>query len=183
MPRLKLPDELKKHAVDYAKQRDKARVETNAANRLKTTLRNAVKKHWLAEDLPVGSYIRAAGLEFRFEATENSVIDINYIYKMVEDGEITMAQFLSMLKVDAKAAANVLGGDVVADATTTKVGNKADIRVDTLPVENADDEFVEEKSIVKDRKMVKRRSFGRKPVTAQPARDKPKRRIKTRRGK
>jgi len=180
MPRLKLPEKLKAHATAFAKQQEVARLESNTANRLKTALRNAVKAHWTAEELPIGSYIRAGGLEFKFEATETSVMDVAKIYGMIEDGELTIKQFLSMCKIDSKQAANVLGGDVVASCTTTKIGNKADIRVDTLSVENAEDEYIEERSAIKTR--TKRRVIGSaKLKVAEPA-PRQRRRILTRKG-
>lgn len=121
-------------------------------------LRNAINDHWQKEQLPIGSYIHAGGQEFRYEANETSVIDPADVMQLYEDGDITKEQFLSMVTIRATEAKNVLGGDQVADFTKTVVGNKVDVRMISLPVEQHDDEFV--MSAHKVRKKVKRRVFG-----------------------
>jgi len=101
---------------------------------------------------------------------------------MIEAGELTLKQFLAMCKIDTKQAGNVLGGDVVASCTTTKIGNKADIRVETLSVEDAEDEYIEEKSAVKTRK-INRRVVGTPKLKEAETAPKRTRRIIARRGK
>jgi len=101
---------------------------------------------------------------------------------MYENKEITREQFVRMLKIDMSQAKNVLGGDQVADLEVTSIGDKPDIRISSLPVEQHDDEYIVVERRV--RKKVKRSVLGQ----AIEDRDKPeetqakaKRRIKIRR--
>lgn len=61
---------------------------------------------------------------------------------MYDEEEITREQFIRMINLDSKQLANVLGADQAADLMTVTVGDTLDIRVSSLPVEEADDEFV-----------------------------------------
>lgn len=117
-----------------------------------------MKEHWTKEQLPIGSYIHAGGQQFQYAATETSSIDPEEVMKLYEEGDISREQFLNMVSINAPAAKNVLGGDQVADFTKTVVGNKVDVRMSALPVEQHDDEFV--MSAHKVRKKIKRRVFG-----------------------
>lgn len=157
---------------------EKGREATNAANRKKTEFRNGVKNYWTAEQLPIGSFIRAGGFEFRYEATETTSLDEEAIFKLYEDGEITREQLLRMIKIDAKEAKNILGADQVADLEVKSVGDKLDIRMESLPVEQAEEEFVAVRRLV--RKKVKRSVFGKeREARKQPvAETKPGRKIK-----
>lgn len=121
-------------------------------------LRNAVKDHWTREQLPIGSYIHAGGMEIKYEANETSAIDPEKVMELFEGGDITREQFLRMIKIGVTEAKNVLGGDQVADFTVTEVGNKVDIRLSSLPVEHEDDEFVMANQKIK--RKIKRRVFG-----------------------
>ena len=123
-----------------------------------------MKDHWAKEQLPIGSYIHAGGQGFQYAATESSVIDPEEVMKLYEAKEISREQFINMIVINAPTAKNVLGGDQVADFTKTVVGNKVDVRMSALPVENHEDEFV--MSAHKVRKKIKRRVFGTtsKPV-------------------
>lgn len=151
---------------------------SNTANRQKTVLRNAIKDHWQKHKLPIGSFLRSDGLEIKFEANETSAIDPERVLEQFEEGEITRDQLLRMLSINKTEAKNVLGGDQVADFTITTVGNKADVRIESLPVENIDDEFVMENERI--RKKVKRRIFGGKKSGDRASAPKRKRRIKAR---
>lgn len=150
----------------------------NAANRQKTVLRNAIKDHWQREGLPIGSFARVAGFDIRYEANETSSIDAEKVMELYEAGEISREQFLRTLKVNATEAKNVLGGDQVAAFTVTEVGKSVDIRMDSLPIERIDDEFIMENAKV--RKRVKRRVFGGGKTAAPVKATRSKRRIKTR---
>jgi hypothetical protein len=154
-----LPKELKASAVAYAKSHEAAREAANLDNRTKTELRNAVKAYWSEEALPVGSFIRASGLEFRYEATKSTVIDPDKVLELYEKKIITREQFLRMVSIAKGEAKNVLGGDQVAAFEIEEVGDKIDIRVETLAVENANDEFVAVQEVVKT-KTTKRVVFG-----------------------
>lgn len=115
-------------------------------------MRNIVKDFWSKEKLPIGSYVRLGGEEYRFEAVESEVLDHDEILRRYDDEEISREQFLRMIKVDKKEAGNVLGGDEVADLTRTIVGKTVDIRVSSLPVDNADDEYIGIKRNIKTRR-------------------------------
>lgn len=138
-------------------------------------MRNEVKEQWKALGLPIGSYIHIAGLKFDYGATSKEIIDPDAILKMYEDEEITREQYLSMITVNKKPASTVLGGDLVAQHTIETVGDKADIRMEALPVEQEDEEFVYEK----DKAKTKRKTFGKNKVKAG-EKAKPRRRIKVR---
>lgn len=168
MQRIKIPERLGKAVSTFAAAHEKGREATNAANRLKTELRNTIKSVWAEMELPIGSYIRTGGMEFRYEANETVEINNEPILKMLEDGEITREQFLRIFNVNAKEAKNILGGDQVADLEVKTVGDKLDVRIDTLPVENHDDEFIAVASVVK--RNVKRKVFGggARPAEAAP---------------
>lgn len=122
---------------------------------------------WASEELPIGSYIRLDGVEYRYEAAESVEINNEPILKMLEDGEITREQFLRIFSVDAKEAKNILGGDQVADLEVRTVGDKLDIRTTSLPVEHAEDEFIMVASVVK--RNIKRRVFGGGAKIQEPA--------------
>jgi hypothetical protein len=142
-------------------------------------LRNLVKTYWSEQKLPIGSYIRIGGSEFRYEATETEKLDNEAILAMYENEEITRENFLKMINIDKVAAANALGGDVIADLTETVIGKKVDIRVLSLPVEHEDDEYVA--IIRKVRSRVKpRKKFGKDAPTkvSENTRAKPRRKIK-----
>lgn len=139
-------------------------------------LRNAIKDHWTAAQLPIGSYVHAGGFEIRYEANETSAIDPEEVLKLFENEDITRQQFLQMMKISVTDAKNVLGGDQVADFTKTSIGAKIDIRLNDLPVEKVDDEFVMVNANV--RKRVKRRVFGKDTTSAKTVT--PKRKIKRR---
>lgn len=180
MPKEKLPKEIKDEAASYVKMANEAREQTNAANRQKTKLKNAVKSHWLNERLPIGSYVRAAGHEFRYAGAVTTTYDTESILDAYENEEITREQFLRLMKVDPKQLANVFGADQAADLTMTTVGDTLDIRVSSLDVENEDDEFVMVERNVQ--KKQKRSVFGKRKQEAKTAVErKPKRSIKVRR--
>lgn len=168
MERHEIPPKLSKAVKEFALAQEKGREETNKANRLKTELRNTIKSVWAEMELPIGSYIRTDGMEFRYEANETVAIDNEPILKMFEDGEITREQFLRIFKVDAKEAKNVLGGDQVADLEVKTVGDKLDVRIEALPVENQQDEFIVVASVVKTKKKRKVFGGGARPQTAAP---------------
>jgi len=130
-------------------------------------------------ELPIGSIIRCGGLEFKYEATQTTEIDAGAILDMFLNEEISREQYLRMINVSASEAKNVLGGDQVANLETTKVGNKVDVRVETLPVEFADDEFIGIKAIAP-AKAKRRRVFGsgNAKVTAETQQTSRKRLIK-----
>lgn len=183
MQREKLPERLKEVATRYATSHREARDATNAANRIKTELRNAIKDYWQAEKLPIGSYIHAGGFEFRYEANETTELDAAVVLDMYEKGEISKEKFLQMISISRSEAKNILGADVVADLEVTTVGNKMDVRIESLPIENVDDEFV---AIVRTvRKKIKRSVFGKaaaeREASTQPKQSiaSGKRRIKT----
>ena len=184
MPKQPLPKIMKTEVDEFVKLDRLSKDASNAANRQKTKLRNAIKNHWTVNQLPIGSFIRAGGIEFRYEATESSIIDPEEVLSLFEKKEITREQFLSMMKVSATDAKKVLGGDQVADFTTTVIGDTVDIRTQSLPVENEDDEYIMEAHKV--RKKVKRRVFGgkAKPTERTPSKTRPRKRaIKTRTSK
>lgn len=143
-------------------------------------LRNEVKNHWTEEQLPIGSYIHAGGMEIRYETNETSAIDPEKVLAMYEDGDINRDQLLRMMKIGVSEAKNVIGGDLVADFTETIPGKALDIRLSELPVERINDEYVMANHRVKSR--VKRRKlFGggpSKPV-ARTQSGRAKRRIRT----
>lgn len=97
-------------------------------------------------------------MEFRYEANETTSLDTDAILNMYDKEEITREQFLRMLSIKASEAKNVLGADVVADLEVKTVGDKLDVRIDTLPVEQEKDEFVAVVRLV--RKKIKRSVFG-----------------------
>lgn len=182
MQREQLPPALKAVAFKFAAAHVKGRDATNEANRIKTELRNAIKAYWTEQQLPIGSFIRAGGMEFRYEANETTSLDSEAVLAMYEKKEITREQFLRMMTISKSEAKNVLGADMVADLETTSVGDKLDVRIETLPVENVDDEFVAVRRNV--RKKIKRSVFGQaaqaKTEAPQQASTGVKRRIKTR---
>lgn len=77
-----------------------------------------------------------------FEASESEVIDTDAILKLYDKKKITREAMLSMMSISIAEARKSLGGDMVADLSKTKVGDKVDIRIASLPVENANDEFI-----------------------------------------
>lgn len=124
-------------------------------------------------------------MEFRYEANETVTLDADAILAMYDKEEITREQFLRMMSISKSDAKNVLGADVVADLEVTSVGDKMDVRIDPLKVENQDDEFVAVRRLV--RKKVKRSVFGQSADTRKTAEAQKqsiastgKRRIKTR---
>ena len=98
-------------------------------------------------------------MEFRYESSETTSLDEEAVFIMYEKKQITREQFLRMMKIDSKEAKNVLGADVVADLEVKTVGDKLDVRVEALPVENAKDEYVAVRRLV--RKKIKRSVFGK----------------------
>lgn len=160
MPKMKLPKELTEATNLYAKLSRKAKDASNEANRQKTVLRNTVKNHWQKEQLPVGSYIHAGGLRIRFETNETSAINPERVLELYENEEISRDQLLNMMKIGVTEAKNILGGDQVADFTEKVPGTKMDIRLEELPVENVEDEFVMSAHKVKKR-ISRRKIYGR----------------------
>lgn len=142
----------------YKKLQDAAREASNAANREKTILRNAIKDYWEKNNLPIGSFIRCAGEQISYEANETEVLDETAIFQRYKNGEISEEAFLGLIKISITDARKALGADVVAKHTVKKVGAKLDVRFDDLPVENAKDEFIFVNEAVKEQK--KRRVFG-----------------------
>ena len=108
--------------------------------------------------MPIGSFIRASGMEFRYEANETVTLDAAAVMALYEKGEVTRDQFLRMISIQRSEAKNVLGADVVADLEVTTVGDKMDVRIESLPVENVDDEYIAIRRLV--RKKIKRSVFG-----------------------
>lgn len=181
MQREALPPELKAVAIKFANAHSEAREKTNEANRIKTELRNSIKNYWTAQQLPIGSFIRAGGMEFRYEANETTTLDADAIMKMYENKEITREQFLRMVSISKSEAKNVLGADVVADLEVTTVGDKIDVRIDTLPVEQQADEFVAVRRLV--RKKIKRSVFGQTAEAREAAAEASKQSIANRKRK
>ena len=179
MPKEKLPKPIADAALSYVKLAETAREATNAANRQKTVLKNEVKSHWITEKLPIGSYVRCGGFEFRYEGAETTTYDTEAILKAFEEGEITREAFLRIMKVDPKQLANVFGADQAADLTMTTVGDKLDIRVESLPVEREDDTFIMVERNIKTKQ--KRSVFGKRKEETAVAVKKSKRSIKVRR--
>lgn len=144
-------------------------------------LRNEVKTHWTEEQLPIGSYIHAGGMEIRYEANETSAINPERVLELYENEEITREQLLKMMKIGVTEAKNVLGGDQVADFTEKVPGTNVDIRLSELPVENIEDEFV--MNVHKVKKRIKpRKLFGQgaaKPKAERSKSGRPKRNIRT----
>jgi hypothetical protein len=174
MPREKLPKTLKAAVSEFAGLLEKAKEATNAANRGKTKLRNAVKGHWTENGIPVGSFIRSDGLEVRFEATESERIDAERVLQLYEDKKISRDQFLRMVSIGKAEAKNVLGGDLVLEYTVKEVGQKADIRVSQTPIEQIDEEFIE---IQRKERIRRRKPVGAKTRVSEDVTPK-KRRIK-----
>ncbi len=171
-------------ATKFAAAHEEARDKTNAANRIKTELRNAIKGYWTEQKLPIGSFIRAGGYEFRYEANETTELDTDAVLTMFEKEEITREQFLRLISISKSEAKNVLGADMVADLEVTSVGDKLDVRMEALAVEAKDDEYVSVQRVV--RKKIKRSVFGQAAENAKATPKAPtsnKRRIKTRTGK
>jgi hypothetical protein len=142
-------------------------------------LKNAVRAHWINEKLPIGSFVRCAGHEFRYEGAEQTAYDTDAILKAFEEGEITREAFLRIMKVDQKQLANVFGADQAAELTITSVGDTLDIRISSLDVEHEDDEFVMVERKVKTKKG--RSVFGRRKEEKEVVTRKVKRAIKVRR--
>lgn len=132
--------------MSFVKAKEKAKDAGNAANREKTVLRNAVKEYWLKNSMPIGSFIRTGGMEFRYEATERETVNANYILTMFEEGKISRENFLACITASKSDVQTLLGGDIALAATKITTGDKADIRVSDLPVENEADEFIFEQS-------------------------------------
>lgn len=134
------------------------------------------------QQLPIGSFIRAGGYEFRYEANETSSLDTEAVVAMYDKKEITREQFIRMVSISKSEAKNVLGADMVADLEVTSVGDKLDVRIEALPVEHVDDEFVAVQRSI--RKKIKRSVFGQaaqaKIEIPQQVAGGAKRRIKTR---
>lgn len=172
-------------ATKFANAHAEARDKTNEANRIKTELRNAIKNYWTAQQLPIGSFIRAGGMEFRYEANETTTLDAEAVLKMYEAKEITREQYLRMVSISKSEAKNVLGADMVADLEVTTVGDKIDVRMESLAVEHEADEFVAIRRLV--RKKIKRSVFGQaadaKEAAPKQSIASGKRRIKTRSNK
>jgi ribosomal protein S20 len=183
MQREQLPKHLKEAVSKFARAHEKGREATNEANRIKTELRNTVKAYWTEQQLPIGSFIRSEGMEIRYEANETTSLDAEAVFAMYEKKEITREQLLRMVFISRSEAKNVLGADMVADLEVTTVGDKLDIRIENLPVEQAEDEYVAVQRNV--RKKIKRSVFGKAAAAAKEAPQQqsiasPKRRIKTR---
>ena len=138
-------------------------------------MRNAIIAYWTGNKLPIGSYMRMGGSEFRYEAAESTSYDTDAILQLYDDEDITREQFLQLMKIDPKQLGNVLGGDVAADLSTTTLGDKLDVRISELPVEHDDDEFIMVERNV--RKKKKRSVFGKR-ADAKTQAAQPKRRIK-----
>lgn len=149
-------------------------------------LRNAVKDHWTREQLPIGSFIHIAGMKVTYGANESSIINPDEVLKLFEAGEISRERFLQMLTIKSTEAKNALGADQVADFTVTVAGTKADIRMEKLPVEQADEEFVMAASKIKKRQILRRKFGGssKAETTAKSVKGaRPRRAIKTRQSK
>jgi hypothetical protein len=160
MPRIALPKHLKEAAQTYAALHEAGRTATNLANKGKTVFRNIIKDYWQKEGLPIGSYIRTGGTEYRYESNETTSLDAAAIVQMYENEEITKEQFIRMFNVDKGEASKILGGDVIASITITSIGDKLDVRTEDLPIEDAKDECVVINEDV--RKKINRSMFGNK---------------------
>lgn len=161
MAKLPVPSELKKQVATYLKQHNEARELTNAANREKTALRNAIKDHWLEAELPIGSSIRIGGIEFLYEANDTTVIDVEALLTAFEAGDISRKQLLDMIKATSSDVSRVMGADFAADNTITQPGTKVDVRMNSLPVENQKDEYILIKR--KERPTIRRKTNKAKP--------------------
>lgn len=174
----KIPPNLRKSVKEFVDAHEKGREASNAANRLKTELRNTIKSVWTTMELPIGSFIRTGGMEFRYEANESTEINNEPILEMFLKEEITREQFLRMFKVDSKEAKNILGADQVADLEVKTVGDKLDVRIENLPVEKGEDDYIAVASVIKTNR--KRRVFGSgtKPTkVAAPVEQSPRKRF------
>lgn len=122
------------------------------------------------------------GVEYRYEATETSSIDVDAVLAMYDNEEITRDQMVRLIKVDKTQASQILGGDQVADLEVTVVGKVADIRTKDLPVEQQEDEAVYRNAKV--RRRVPRRRLGPQKTNATQTKTAPqtKRRVKIRKG-
>jgi hypothetical protein len=65
---------------------------------------------------------------------------------MFEEGKISRENFLACITASKSDVQTLLGGDIALAATKITTGDKADIRVSDLPVENEADEFIFEQS-------------------------------------
>lgn len=180
----RIPTTLAEAINCYTVKAEEAREIGNEANRQKTILRNTIKDFWIANKIPIGSYVHSGGKKYGYAAVSTTILDNDAVLALYDAQEISRDQFLRMLKVDRKQAQNVLGGDVVADMETTVVGDTVDVRISSLSVEEADDEFI---SIMRNPvRKKKRKRFGSTALLATTKETpstaaKPRRRVRQRR--
>lgn len=142
MQKEKLPKPIKAAVSKFVALKEQARETGNAANREKTQLKNVIADLWASNGYPIGTFIHCGGVRIMYEAADRQVLDTDAVLKLYDNEKISRETFLRMISISTAEARKSLGGDLVTSLTKEVAGEKADIRIEELPIENAEDEFI-----------------------------------------
>lgn len=116
--------------ADLRTAKEAASEARNAENRAKTAIKKELLAYLKSVDAPATSHVIDNGVEAWYGATQSEEFPLDAWFKLYKEKQITEDQFKSALSVSITEARKQAGADVVLSHTTTKLGTKADIRMD-----------------------------------------------------
>ena len=117
-----------KLAREFAEANVKARKYTNACNRKKTELRNAIKGFFTSKAYPVGTRLQLGDTLYGYETSESTAIPVEAWHQLYAEKRITKEKYFEALSVGRAHAVRIVGEDVVRTIEQTTRGTKADVR-------------------------------------------------------
>lgn len=112
--------------------KDSARELTNLANRQKTQAGKALKQMVADETLGLGDEIQIGDMAFCFDYHTSESIDTRQLYELTVAGKVALDSFLKCIYVNKDMATKLIGDHVMRPITSSKIGNKADVRIRDL---------------------------------------------------
>lgn len=168
MPKEKLSNELRSLAIAYVNEKARAKEHTNAVNRLKTQLKNFFKERIIKKEWQLGTYAVTSGLRLDYSANESTYIDPEDFLEMYQKKKITKEQFLKCISVQKGAVSTHLGSDIALQLERETEGDKLDIRIKELSIDENNQDYLFVPQLAKTPK-VRRRVLGEKPKAAPTA--------------
>lgn len=158
MRKIKIPKKIKDAMARYVKLDAASKEATSAKGKQNTVVKNLIKTTLEENDAPYGSFFHTEGYKIFYAATESEIIAPEDLYDMLVEEQITKQQFLDCIKVNITDVKRVLGGDVAEALKQPVTGDKADVRMEKLGVDDSEDEYflIADKPVIKRRKLVKK---------------------------
>lgn len=116
-------------AREYRKLAAIAKEHSNAANRQKTQIKNAVKSLAREEDLKPEDVILVEDDEYRYDVTNTEKVNIDKLFGLYTAKKITLDQLKASVSVVKSEAERVIGPHVINSITDKVKGKTLDIRV------------------------------------------------------